>query len=820
MDQSQQGEQATGSGEVESGETPSTSATPDDGASRPTGDGSSAPAGDTQRRHTVRIVSESSDTPPPTRRAEPSAETVQEGGVEPAASTTTIRSRDEQASQSVPERDVRQPTSTPHRVTPDLRKQEVVKGTHPGDRYVRYGRNAGPFRRRGSGVLAASLATEAPRSRVGRFFGSLKRVLIGTPISTEHSIHERLTNVKALAVLSSDALSSVAYATEEILRILILAGVGALSWAMPLGFAVILLMVIVVASYRQTIAAYPRGGGTYIVAKDNLGALPGLAAAASILIGYILTVAVSVAAGIAAVYSLVPEVRPYRVELCLIVVVFVTVANLRGLREAGNIFAVPTYLFILAMVGLIVYGLARIFLGVGGEMQYIPPDEEFLTNTAEAVSLLLLMRAFTQGAAALTGVEAIADGVPAFKPPEAVNARKTLLYMAVISIFMFAGITFLATQLHILPSEQETVVSQIARTVFGKNIFWIVIQIATALILVLAANTAFADFPRLGYFLARDKYMPHQYSFRGDRLAFSWGIITLAALACALIVAFDGDTSALIPLYAIGVMAAFTFSQSGMVVRWWKLRPQGWWRNMIMNGIGAATTLMVFLVATITKLDQGTWLVILLIPVQMAIFLAIHRHYRRVESEVAALDLPRQRIFKHTFIVPVSSLNSVALSALDYARSLSANVTAVHIVEGEEPEEAEHFNTQWREEMGDTDINLVIIESPYRSLIGPLLSYVDALDQQSSDDTITIVLPEFLPAKPWEYLLHNQSALRLKAALLFRPNTVVADVPYHLGRLSAQGDRAGQTLFAAIPWAAVVLIVLTLVLIYWFFIGF
>lgn len=746
-----------------------------------------------------------------------SSDTASEAGSTPNGKSTS--DDDNSGRQSKPIAQSGIPTTTAHKVNPDLRQQEVMRGSHPGDRYVRYDRNVGAFKRMGSGLLSASLETEEPRGRVGRIFGRIKRTLIGLPISSEQAMHERLTNVKALAVLSSDALSSVAYATEEILRILVLAGAGALGWAMPLAFAVIVLMVIVVASYRQTILAYPRGGGTYIVAKDNLGTLPGLAAASSILIGYILTVAVSVAAGVAALYSLFPDVRPYRVEICIGLVAFITIANLRGLREAGNIFAVPTYLFIISILGMIGYGLIRLFFGIGGELVYVPPAETLMSNTGttlEALGIVLLLRAFTQGSAALTGVEAIADGVPAFKAPEAANARRTLLYMAAISIAMFAGITFLATQLGqfgVIPSEQETVVSQIARTIFGKNILWYIIQIATALILVLAANTAFADFPRLGYFLARDRFMPHQFSFRGDRLAFSWGIVTLAALACILIVAFDGETSALIPLYAIGVMAAFTFSQSGMVARWWRTRPQGWVRNLILNFIGAATTAMVFFVATLTKLDKGTWLVIVLIPILMAFFLSINRHYKRVAQEVLELDLPRRKEYKHTFVVPLSSLNSVSLSALDYARSLSTNVTAVHIVEGEDVEEAEHFNKMWREKMGETDINLVIIESPYRSLIGPLLAYVDALDRQHSDDTITIVLPEFLPAKWWEYLLHNQSALRLKAALLFRPNTVVADVPYLLGR----GNTRPQSFAASFPWGTLIMLGILVALIYYFF---
>jgi amino acid transporter len=768
-----QGERATaGEGEKATGDT---------AAQRPSGG------------RTVKIVSEESRSP-------------QTGGLPAIPSSTPS-----------PEPEVRQiprPTTSEHKVRPDLRREEVVKGSHPGDTFIRYTRRAGPFRRLRQNVLSASLDTEAPRSPVGRFFAPIKRVLIGQPISTEHAMHERLTNIKALAVLSSDALSSVAYATEEILLILILAGVGALSYGLPLGIAVIVLMIIVVASYRQTIAAYPRGGGTYIVAKDNLGTMPGLIAAASILLGYILTVAVSVAAGVAAIYSLFPDLRPYRVEIAIGIVVFVTIANLRGLREAGNIFAVPTYLFIFGIFGLIGYGLLRVLLGVNGFPEYNPPAEVFDPGTLQDLSIILLLRAFTQGSAALTGVEAIADGVPAFKPPEARNARKTLVMMAVISIIMFGGITYLATQLQILPSEQETVVSQLARTIFGENALWYFIQIATALILVLAANTAFADFPRLSYFLARDKFMPHQYSFRGDKLAYSWGIVTLAVLACLLVVIFNGDTSALIPLYAIGVMSAFTFSQGGMVVRWWRTRPPGWWRNLIMNAVGALTTAMVFVVATFTKLEQGTWIFLVLVPVLIAMFLAINRHYTRISSEVA-LVAPVQVDFKHTFIVPVGSLNAVSLSALSYARSLSDNVTAVHIVEGEDPEEAESFNEQWQKLLPGTDIQVVIIESPYRSLIGPLLSYIDALDQQNPDDTVTIVLAESLPAKPWEYLLHNQSALRLKASLLFRPNTVVVDVPYLLGR--GRGGMVGRKqlwTLGRFPWGLAAMLAALVAILY------
>ena len=701
-----------------------------------------------------------------------------------------------------------------HRIRPDLREEELVKGSLPGDRFIRQSRRTGAFHRKGAGMLSASLATDQPRTQWGRAAGRIKRVLVGEPISTEHAIHERLTKAKALAVLSSDPLSSVAYATEEILRVLVLAGIGAVAGlTLPIGFAIVILLAIVATSYRQTIAAYPRGGGSYIVTKDNLGTIPGLTAAASILIDYTMTVAVSVSAGIAALYSLFPSLLPWRVEICVGVVILVAVINLRGVRESGNIFALPTYLFIAGMLGLVGYGLLRVFLGVGGTPAYVPPAE-VIPYGAESLSLFLILRAFTQGCTALTGVEAIADGVPAFKPPEAKNARSTLVVMALTSISMFSGITFLATQLHIMPSEQETVLSQLARTIFppilGANPLWFYIQIATALILVLAANTAFADFPRLSYFLARDKFMPRQYSFRGDRLAFSWGIVTLSVVACVLIIAFNGDTTALIPLYTVGVFNSFTLSQSGMVLRWWRTRTPGWQRNMLVNGLGALTTGVVLIISAVTKFTDGAWIVLALIPVLIAMFLAIHRHYARVEAEERIATEPvRPTVFKHTFVVPVSRLNPITLTALQYARSLSPTVTAVHIVEGEDPGEAEAFHREWKELMPGTDINLVLIESPYRSLVGPLLSYIDALDRQNPDDTITVVLPESVPSKLWEQVLHNQTALRLKAALLFRPNTVVSDVPHVLGRQRPTPEQVSNMAERfALPWGLLILLTL------------
>lgn len=698
----------------------------------------------------------------------------------------------------------------------DLRREQVVKSSRPGDRIIRYSRNVGPFRSVG-GRLVAGIETEAPRGNFGRFTGRIKRVLIGKPISSEHAIHERLTKVKALAVLSSDALSSVAYATEEIVRVLVLTGLATLSaLTMPVGIAIMVLLAIVAASYRQTILAYPRGGGSYIVAKDNLGTLPGLTAAASILIDYTMTVAVSTSAGIAALYSLFPEIKPYRVELGIAIVILVTIANLRGVREAGNIFAVPTYLFVVGLLGMIAWGFVRMYLGFGGALVYAAPPDAVQPG-ANALTVFLILRAFTQGSTALTGVEAIADGVPAFKPPEASNARITLVAMAAIAITMFGGITFLSAALGIRPSETETVLSQLARTILGSGVPWYFINISTALILILAANTAFSDFPRLSYFLARDKFMPHQYSFRGDRLAFSWGIVTLAVLACILLIAFRGDTTALIPLYTVGVFNSFTLSQFGMVLRWWRTKTPGWQRGFALNGLGAIATFLVLIISAVTKFTSGAWIVIALIPVLIAMFLAINRHYKRVSSEVASaepLAVPGVGTFKHTFIVPVSSLNPIALSALAYARSLSPNVTAVHIAEGEDEEESERFREKWYSTVQDRSINLVIIESPFRSLIGPLLHFIDTLDQQYADDTITIVLPEVLPSRFWEYLLHNQSALRLKAALLFRPNTVVADMPYVLGRHQGIIRRSA---FAALPIGPVLVLLIVLAVAYFFF---
>ncbi len=681
---------------------------------------------------------------------------------------------------------VRAPRRGGPKVQPDLVGRQQLRGTHPGDRYVRVVRpKSEDFQHAGPGHLVATEEALAARGTAGRTFGRIKRVVIGAPLSSAAAAHERLTKVKALAVLSSDALSSVAYATEEILHVLLLAGLGALTYSLHIGAAIVVLLLFVGVSYRQTIKAYPAGGGSYIVAKDNLGELPALIAGAALLFGYVVTVAVSIAAGVAALVSAVPELQGHRVALGLGFILLVTLLNLRGIRESGSIFAVPTYLFLVGIFVLLLIG----FLRTAGEgfaaREPIAPVEEALARGTRSVGLFLILRAFSSGCAALTGVEAISDGVPAFQPPEWKNARTTLTSMIGILAVMFAGITFLAHQFGVVPLEAdhpggyETVVSQIARVVFGgENLAYYYIQFATLAILILAANTAYSDFPRLAFFLARDSYLPRQFTFRGDRLAFTTGIVTLGVLSGTMLAGFVAETSRMIPLYAVGVFTAFTLSQSGMISRWLRLKEPGWQRGLAINIVGATATGLVTLVVGVSNFRKGAWVVVALIPILIMMFRAIHRHYQTAAGELAAQTPLDPSEIQHTVIVPVAALNRVARQTLAYARSISDNVTAVHITDDEA--EIETMRRAWNE-LG-TDVPLTIIESPYRSLVGPLLHYIDEIDNQRPDDTITVILPEYIARHWWEQLLHNQTALRIKAALLFRPGTVVTSVPYHLER--------------------------------------
>src|ERR671926_1263026 len=642
--------------------------------------------------------------------------------------------------------------------------------------------------REGSG-LEEVRGEPAPTGLPG-IYTRLKRLLIGEPLATAAAGHERLTKLKALAVLSSDALSSVAYATEEIMRVLLLAGTAALSASLPIGAVLVVLLFVVGFSYRQTIKAYPTGGGSYIVAKDNLGTLPGLTAAGSLLISYTLTVAVSVAAGVKALASAYPGLDPISAEIGVAVVVLITLINLRGIRESGSVFMLPTYVFLASMALLLGWGLFRFGFG--------PPAEPRVEQAAlEPLTLFLMLRAFASGGAALTGVEAISDGVPAFKAPEWINAQKTLTAMVVILAITFSGITYLAHQAGIVPGvaegghEAETVVSQIAHAVFGDSPLYYAVQYSTFLILFLAANTAYSDFPRLAYFLGRDRFLPHQFTFRGDRLAFSWGIVVLGIASSVVLWSFGGSITRLIPLYAFGVFSAFTLSQAGMVMRWWRRREPGWQRSIIFNGVGALATFLVLLVVATTKFVDGAWMVVVLLPLEVLLFRAIHAHYTQAADEIAAETPIDPDEITHQVIVPIASLNQIALQTLAYARSISREaddtVSAVHITD--DPEAAETLRLQWEE--WQCGVELTIIESPYRSLVGPLLAYIDAMHAQHPDKTLTVILPEMVPAHWWEQVLHNQTALRLKAALLFRPGVVVADVPYHLRRRRGSGVDGG-----------------------------
>jgi amino acid transporter len=518
---------------------------------------------------------------------------------------------------------------------------------------------------------ARSLEPAGPRAYVGLVaeesaLVALKQVLIGRPIPSRLAHHERLSKVTGLAVLSSDALSSVAYATEEILRTLILAGVGATALVTPIGGVIAVLLVVVVISYRQTILAYPNGGGAYVVAKENLGIHYGLVAAAALLIDYTLTVSVSIAAGVAAITSALPELHSLRVEICLGFVAVLALGNLRGVRESGNIFSVPTYFFILSLFALIAYGALRYFTDgapvAAAEATALPAATVPLTT-------FLILRAFANGCTAMTGVEAVSNGVPAFKPPEAKNASKTLMIMAALCVTMFLGITLLAHAYRITPNEQETVVSQLARAVFhGRGLPYYLVQAATVLILVLAANTAYADFPRLASLVARDRYLPRQFMNMGDRLAFSNGIVVLSLVAGLLIIVFHGETHALIPLYMVGVFVSFTLSQGGMVLKWRRERQPGWAGHALLNGVGAGLTFVVLVVVAMTKFREGAWIIVALIPVLVLQFLAVHRHYSKVAAQLSLQNYVPERRRHNTVLVPIGGVHRAVVEAMLYAR--------------------------------------------------------------------------------------------------------------------------------------------------------
>jgi amino acid transporter len=637
---------------------------------------------------------------------------------------------------------------------------------------------------------------------------AIKRLLVGRALRTEQAIHERLTKKTALAVFSSDALSSTAYATEEILLVLAAAAAatsgGSFNYVVPVSVGIAVLLAIVATSYRQTIHAYPSGGGAYIVAKENLGTNPGLIAAAALLVDYVLTVSVSIAAGVSAITSAVQGTRyawldDHKVVLCLIFVAFIAIANLRGVRESGALFAMPTYIFVVSFLFMIAFGLFHYFVYGGAATA---PEELKIAEgyKLQPLTLFLLLGAFSNGCAALTGIEAISNGVQAFRKPEATNAATTLIWMALLLTTMFLGTSVMAYLYHVHPKSSETVISQFARIMFTGPFGWFyyVVQAATAAILVLAANTAFADFPRLSSLLARDRFLPRQFANRGDRLVFSNGIVILAIFSGMLVTAFGGDTSRLIPLYAVGVFLSFTLSQSGMVVHWLRERrmlravkneersyfvtdevtsPANWKKSLAINAAGAVATFIVLCVFIATKFIHGAWIVVVVIPLLVLLFRAIHGHYVMVAKQLSTEGLEPLRPIKHTVIVPISGIHRGVVSALQYAKSIASDRVQAVYVDIEE-EATANLKDKW--ERWGAGVQLVVLPSPYRELTRPLLRHIHRLTRENSDDIITVVLPEFIPARWWQHALHNQSSLLLKGSLLFKKGVIVTSVPYHL----------------------------------------
>jgi amino acid transporter len=666
------------------------------------------------------------------------------------------------------------------RVDPHLEVRQRRVGRRPGDAYVRIARPFEEHFQRGEhgGGLVATERTVLQRPGWTRTLRALRTWLIGRPISSEQEEHERLTKVKGLAIFSSDNISSSAYGPEEIMRVLALAGAGTLALTLPLAALITVMLAVVTVSYRQTIRAYPHGASAYLVASDNLGSTAGILGASALLIGYVVTVAVSVSAGVAALTSIVPELFEQRVLIGVVLVTLLMLGNLRGIRESGTIFMVPTYAYIAVMLAIIGYGVVRTILGDVAPFQ-APAEWTAVEEGTQALGLFLVLRAFSQGAVALTGVEAISDGVPAFKPPEWRNARTTLTWAAVVFGTLFLGIAYLVTTIGIVPdpTEEQTVLSLLVRHLTGDGAILVIAQVATVLILVLAANTSFADFPRLSSFLARDSFLPRQFAFRGERLAFTTGIIALSAMAIGLIVGFEASVSALIPLYTLGVFIAFTLSQGGMLVRWWQRREPGWRYGLFINGLGAATTAVVTVVVGTSNFLSGAWLVVVLVPLLMLLLVAIRSHYERLEAALRLERIPEEKEVAATpiVIVPIARLDRPALQAIAFANSVSDEAVAVHVTN--DPDTAAAIRERWPSWASSTE--LVIVESPYRALIGPLLAYMDALQKQAPDRPILVVLNEVVPRHWWENLLHNQTALRLKLRLFARRNTIVADVPYH-----------------------------------------
>jgi amino acid transporter len=657
-----------------------------------------------------------------------------------------------------------------------------LHGRKPADRRVRVERPHAPFfRYLGPGQLVAKPAASLPLTPAGRLLWRLRAIVFGRALSNEEEIGERLSKTKALAIFSSDAISSSAYATEEILRVLILAGAGALFLSLEVSIAITILLAVVSISYRQVCRAYPNGGGAYIVAKTNLAPIFGLIAAAALLIDYVMTVAVSTASAIAQIQSVIPAAYDVRIEIAFISISLITIANLRGLRESGNIFAVPTYLFVGLALTIVVIGIIHI---VGGTVAPVAqPDAVPYPVPLEPIGILLLLKAFAGGSVALTGVEAIANGVPAFKPPEAKNAANTMTAMSILLGILFVGLTLVAVQYGLRPTNPggESVVALAAQAIFGDgSVLFVTFAASTALILFLAANTSFNAFPRLAAILAEDGYMPRQFSFRGDRLAYSWGIVLLAGIAFGLLWVFGGDTHSLIPLYSVGVFVCFTLSQIGMVRHWLTERSAGWRWRMVVNGAGAVLTAVVLAVVIVEKFEAGAWLVVILVPTLVAMMLFISRQYARSAKELSIRpDMVVMRPHREErVVVPIPGLNRAVVQAINVARSISEDVRAVYI--SYDQDSAVRLRAAFERQV--PGVPLVVVESPYRALAGPLLAYLDVLDSawppDKAEPITFVVVPEYVARSWWERILYNQAAKRLRAVLLGRPHTVVVNVPY------------------------------------------
>ncbi len=723
---------------------------------------------------------------------------------QPLDKSATTRSRETERSEPRPSS--QKPGVGPER-TQEERTRIVVPRQERGTRYsglelelreVRYGATAKApylrvaprqqrFKRSAPGTITATRASSTPPGTAERLLQAVKGVVIGNPFASAQAIHERLSKVKGLAIFSSDALSSSAYATEEILLVLVLAGSGVLTRSLPIALVIAALIAVVTLSYRQTIRAYPSGGGAYVVALTNLGTTAGLVAGAALLVDYVLTVSVSTAAGVAAVTSAIPDLHDYKVPLGALVIALITLGNLRGIREAGSIFAIPTYFFIFAMGSVIVIGFAKVIAGdAPGSLGSAAPPEEFV-KAEQGLSLFLIMRAFSSGCAALTGIEAISNGVPAFKSPEVPNARTTMAWMAGILAFLFLGITFLSSRFGFVPSHEETIVSELGRAVLGKNVFYYAFQVATATVLFLAANTSYSAFPPLGANLARDHFLPRQFSFRGDRLAYSNGIMILSLAAIALVIAFNGEVSRLIPLYALGVFISFTLSQAGMVVHLRRERLEGWKRGAFVSAFGAAATAVVAVVIGVSKFTAGAYISIMMMGAMMAMFALIRRHYDWYARVVAVGDeeagrgvpgaSPTEAPREHV-VVPVDDINRITMGAIGMARAISGHITAVHLTD--DPYASEAFRERWSRVV--PDVPLLLIDSPYRAFAAPMVAYFDLLEQTEPDMRITVILPGFKAHHWWESLLHNQAVRRLKPFLEGDERITVVEFDYDVPR--------------------------------------